>query len=95
MLVSIVAFVRGQQGDMPVICPRFALIQMRFFLTAELGCGVFSWAQEHLRCTNGSKPRGHQAAAVSSSEPDTTTCASIPSSSVSREPTHDTPPEYC
>ena len=43
-----------------------------------------------MRCTNGSKPRGHQAAAVLSSEPDTTTCAPIPSSSVSREPARDT-----
>ena len=46
--------------------------------------------QGYLRCTNDSKPKGKQTPAISSSEPDIATRTSLPFSSVSREPTHDT-----
>ena len=46
--------------------------------------------QECLRCTNDSKPKGKQTPAISSSELDIATRTSIPFSSVSREPTHNT-----
>jgi len=59
-LVSTVAFLRGQQGDLPPVRDDI----------------------------NGSKPKGKQTPAVSSSEPDTATRAPILSSSMSREPTH-------